>query len=199
MTERELNRLMRQVSRGNEKALDEIIKEAKRQANLVNKRLKNLEKAGLTNADSYKKAQHFLSSNNLKSFTGSINTLKGDTSKLARELRFMNKFMEWRTSSVKGYMSYRKETFDRFRDLGLKLDKSKEEIFDDFLRSDIWNELKEFDSSYIFDAERSIQNGASMEKLIENWDRYQRKEIDMVTAFEKWTILDDNYVNPFEE
>ena len=91
------------------RAHNELLRTAQKYADRANKRLKALEKAGLTGSPAYKNAMSFLAGEGLKRFSGSAKRLSKAT------MQALRGFLGSETSTTRGARVERKRSIDTLR------------------------------------------------------------------------------------
>lgn len=96
------------------------------------------------------------------------------------------KFLNAETGTVKGYREYRKKQLQNLKDnLGIEIDPDRIEEWEEFLRSELFNEFKEFDSERaLLEGADAINRGLSIKEVNEKWERYKKEnEYTLDTAW----------------
>ena len=174
--------------------------EIKRLQNKANKRINALNKYTLANRGAKSAALEYVKSE-LESLEigGKFSASTAhDASTLSEELELMIGFLNAETSTIRGVKRLEKNLKSNAAKLGVELETHEDLLlFQEFLESELGQELLRFDSGKAFQAiEDAIKAFESPEKMRaryhELYEKYKEKELKIDEFFTKWTG-----VNPF--
>lgn len=192
-----INRLAKSAEKGDENALNILLSENKKQASLANNRIRRLEASGLKSIPA-ERAQYFTQEmTDSNYFLTSKKLFKSDVDLLRQQLLELHKYNTGKTSTVSGMRRWQKQIINQFENQGIILEtKRKQQIFMEFLQSNMFTNVKKFDSDRFFESIRdAINNGASMDDFRKAWDKYQNNTASELDAFEDYiegfTKVDD--------
>lgn len=187
----QIRKTANRAMKGDKVAESTLRKELTRLGKNANKRLKRLETEGLTASPAYKLAKEDI---------GYIRKRRGGQSKsrypesnasltineVANALWSASTFLNRKTSSVRGYKNYLDSRRKTLENLGIDV-KGREDKFDEFMRTDWFNEFVRFDSNAAFEIiEEMIDDEVSVSELQKLYDRYLQDSIDFVDATYDW-------------
>lgn len=183
-----INRLSKSAEKGDENALNMLLMENRKQALIANKRIKRLEASGLKSIPA-ERAQYFTQEmTDSNYFLTSKKLFKSDVDLLRQQLLELHKYNTEKTSTISGMKRWQKQIITQFEDQGIILDtKRKQQTFMEFLQSNMFSNVKKFDSDRFFEAVKdAINNGASMTDFRKAWDKYQNNSASELDAFEDY-------------
>ena len=183
-----INRLAKSAEKGDENALNTLLLENKSQATIANKRIKRLEASGLKSIPA-QRAQYFTQEmTDSNYFLASKKLFQSDVDLLRQQLLELHKYNTGKTSTVSGMKRWQKQIISQFEDQGIILDtKRKQQIFMEFLQSNMFVNVKKFDSDRFFESVKdAINNGASLDDFRKAWDKYQNNTASELDAFEDY-------------
>ena len=183
-----INRLAKSAEKGDENALNTLLMENKRQATIANKRIKRLEASGLKSIPA-ERAQYFTQEmTDSNYFLTSKKLFRSDVDLLRQQLLELHKYITGKTSIVSGMKRWQKQIITQFEDQGIILEtKRKQQIFMEFLQSNMFTNVKKFDSDRFFESVKdAINNGASLDDFRKAWDTYQNNTASELDAFEDY-------------
>lgn len=169
---------------------NELVKEAIRQANIVNNRIKRLNAAGFGDVfGTQARIETFALDNyGRKGLSKSEKKLSSDINLLREQLMLSSKFLRANTT-VTGIRERANEVAEV---LNVDLKSGGEKTFLRFLESDMFNELRRAGSTrFIQDAVEAINEGATIEQLQESYNKYLNKQTTLLDAFEEWVKIND--------
>lgn len=164
---------------------NELVKEAIRQANIVNNRIKRLNAAGFGDIfGTQARIETFALDNyGRKGLSKSANKLSSDINLLREQLMLSSKFLRSNTT-VTGARERAEEVAEV---LNVDIKPGGQKTFLRFLESDMFNELRRAGSArFIQDAVEAINEGATIEQLQESYNKYLNKQTTLLDAFEEW-------------
>lgn len=162
-----------------------LVKEAVRQANIVNNRIKRLNAAGFGDIFGTQARIETFALENYKStnLTKSKVKLSSDMDLLQEQLLLTSKFLRANTTVTRA----RNRAEEVAKILNVDLKPGKNVTFLRFLESDIFNELRRAGSPrFIQDAVEAINEGATIEQLEASYDKYLHKQSTLLESFEEW-------------
>ena len=183
-----INRIAKSAEKGDEKALNTLLMENRKQAQIANKRIRRIEASGLKSIPT-DRAQFFTQEmTDTNYFLTSKKLFRKDIDLLRQQLLELHKFTTAQTSTVTGIRRWKKQVLKQFSDQGIELDtKHKQQLFLEFLQSGMFTNVKKFDSDRFFESIKdAINNGASMEDFRKAWDKYQNNTASELDAFEDY-------------
>lgn len=184
----QITRLSKSAEKGDENALNILLMENRKQALIANKRIKRLEASGLKSIPA-ERAQYFTQEmTDSNYFLTSKKLFKSDVDLLRQQLLELHKYNTGKTSTVSGMKKWQKQIITQFEDQGIILDsKRKQQIFMEFLQSNMFTNVKKFDSDRFFESvKNAINNGASLDDFRKAWDKYQNNTASELDAFEDY-------------
>lgn len=184
----DINRLAKSAEKGDENALNTLLTENRKQSLIANKRIKRLEASGLK-SNPAERAQYFTQEmTDSNYFLTSKKLFKSDVDLLRQQLLELHKYNTGKTSTVSGMKRWQKQIITQFEDRGIILDtKRKQQIFMEFLQSNMFINVKKFDSDRFFESVKdAINNGASLDDFRKAWDKYQDNTASELDAFEDY-------------
>lgn len=184
----QITRLSKSAEKGDENALNILLMENRKQALITNKRIKRLEASGLKSIPA-ERAQYFTQEmTDSNYFLTSKKLFKSDVDLLRQQLLELHKYNSGKTSTVSGMKRWQKQIITQFEDRGIILDtKQKQKIFMEFLQSNMFTNVKKFDSDRFFESVKdAINNGASLDDFRKAWDKYQNNTASELDAFEDY-------------
>lgn len=167
---------------------NELVKEAIRQANIVNNRIKRLNAAGFGDIfGTQARIETFALDNyGRKGLSKSTKKLSSDINLLREQLMLSSKFLRANTT-VTGARERAEEVAEV---LNVDLKSGGQKTFLRFLESDMFNELRRAGSTrFIQDAVEAINEGATIEQLQESYNKYLNKQTTLLDAFEEWVKI----------
>lgn len=167
---------------------NELVKEAIRQANIVNNRIKRLNAAGFGDIfGTQARIETFALYNyGRKGLSKSAKTLSSDINLLREQLLLSSKFLRSNTT-VTGVRERAEEVAEV---LNVDLKPGGQKTFLRFLESDMFNELRRAGSPrFIQDAVEAINEGATIEQLQESYNKYLHKQLTLLESFEEWAKI----------
>lgn len=183
-----INRLAKSAEKGDVNALNTLLAENKKQAQIANKRINRLEASGLKSIPA-ERAQYFTQEmTDSNYFLTSKKLFMSDVDLLRQQLLELHKYNTGKTSTVSGMRQWQKQIIKQFEDQGIILEtKRKQQIFMEFLQSNMFTNVKKFDSDRFFESVKdTINNGASMSDFRKAWDHYQNNTASELDAFEDY-------------
>ena len=183
-----INRVAKSAEKGDENALNILLMENRKQALIANKRIKRLEASGLKSIPA-QRAQYFTQEmTDSNYFLTSKKLFKSDVDLLRQQLLELHKYNTGKTSTVSGMKRWQKQIISQFEDQGIILDtKRKQQIFTEFIQSNMFTNVKKFDSDRFFESVKdAINNGASLDDFRKAWDKYQNNTASELDAFEDY-------------
>ena len=183
-----INRLAKSAEKGDENALNTLLMENRKQALIVNKRIRRIEASGLKSMPT-DRAQYFTQEmTDTNYFITSKKLFRKDIDLLRQQLLELHKFTTAQTSTVTGIRRWQKQILKQFSDQGIELDtKYKQQVFLGFLQSGMFTNVKKFDSDRFFESvKEAVNNGASMDDFRKAWDKYQNNTASELDAFEDY-------------
>ena len=167
---------------------NELVKEAIRQANIVNNRIKRLNAAGFGDIfGTQARIETFaLHSYGRKGLSKSAKKLSSDIDLLREQLMLSAKFLRAQTTVT----GARERANEVAQVLNVDLKSGGQKTFLRFLESDMFNELRRAGSArFIQDAVEAINEGATIEQLQASYNKYLNKQSTLLDAFEEWTQI----------
>lgn len=165
-----------------------LVKEAVRQANMVNNRIKRLNAAGFGDIfGTQARIETFaLEHYERKGLSKSKVKLSSDIDLLKEQLLLTSKFLRANTTVT----GVRERAEEAAKVLNVDLKPGKNSTFLRFLESDMFNELRRAGSPrFIQDAVEAINEGASIDQLQKSYDKYLTKQSTLLEAFEEWAKI----------
>ena len=184
----QITKLSKSAEKGDTNALNILLMENRKQALIANKRIKRLEASGLKSIPA-ERAQYFTQEmTDSNYFLTSKKLFKSDVDLLRQQLLELHKYNTGKTSTVSGMKRWQKQIITQFEDQGIILEtKRKQQIFMEFLQSNMFINVKKFDSDRFFEAVKdAINNGASMDDFRKAWDKYQNNTASELDTFEDY-------------
>ena len=184
----QITRLSKSAEKGDTNALNILLMENRRQALIANKRIKRLEASGLKSIPA-ERAQYFTQEmTDSNYFLTSKKLFRSDVDLLRQQLLELHKYITGKTSTVSGMKRWQKQIITQFEDQGIILEtKRKQQIFMEFLQSNMFTNVKKFDSDRFFESVKdAINNGASLDDFRKAWDTYQNNTASELDAFEDY-------------
>lgn len=165
-----------------------LVKEAVRQANIVNNRIKRLNAAGFGDIfGTQARIETFaLEHYERKGLSKSKTKLSSDLNLLQEQLLLTSKFLRANTTVT----GARERADEVAKVLNVDLKPGGQKTFLRFLESDMFNELRRAGSPrYIQDAVEAINEGATIEQLQASYDKYLHKQSTLLESFEEWAKI----------
>lgn len=165
-----------------------LVKEAVRQANIVNNRIKRLNAAGFGDIfGTQARIETFaLEHYERKGLSKSKAKLSSDLNLLQEQLLLTSKFLRANTTVT----GARERADEVAKVLNVDLKPGGQKTFLRFLESDMFNELRRAGSPrYIQDAVEAINEGATIEQLQASYDKYLHKQSTLLESFEEWAKI----------
>lgn len=184
----QITKLSKSAEKGDENALNILLMENRKQALIANKRIKRLEASGLKSIPA-ERAQYFTQEmTDSNYFLTSKKLFQSDVDLLRQQLLELHKYNTGKTSTVSGLKRWQKQIIAQFEDQGIILEtKRKQQIFMEFLQSNMFTNVKKFDSDRFFESVKdAINNGASLDDFRKAWDKYQNNTASELDAFEDY-------------
>lgn len=186
MNTTEIRRLASRARRGDYKALKIMQDENIKLSRKLNDRLRNLEKSSAEVSPAYKRAKYVTKSDKPR-FKGNVD----DISTLERQLLDINKILDMKTSTIRGYNQMKRNTINTFKEKGLNI--SDSDLFNNFLNSSEFSEFVKFDSERaLLEGSQALNEGKTLKDLEYEWERYKSGEIDMMDAWQNWTKVEED-------
>lgn len=167
---------------------NELVKEAIRQANIVNNRIKRLNAAGFGDVfGTQARIETFALDNyGRKGLSKSAKKLSSDINLLREQLMLSSKFLRANTT-VTGARERANEVAEI---LNVDIKPGGQKTFLRFLESDMFNELRRAGSArFIQDAVEAINEGSTIDQLQESYNKYLNKQTTLLDAFEEWVKI----------
>lgn len=183
-----INRLAKSAEKGDKNALNTLLMENRKQAQIANKRIRRIEASGLKSIPT-DRAQYFTQEmTDTNYFLTSKKLFRKDVDLLRQQLLELHKFTTAQTSTVTGIRKWQKQVLKQFSDQGIELDtKHKQQLFLEFLQSGMFTNVKKFDSDRFFESIKdAINNGASMQDFKNAWGKYLDNSASELDAFEDY-------------
>lgn len=190
---------VRQAKAGDTKALDELIRVNRLEADRANKRLK-AQATSTPRAHAYQMARKFLSSNGMKSYSKADKKFRQDIDKLKQQLLSLNAYNRAKTGYVQGAREVEFANEEILERMGINFSEVDRELFADFLATDLFKEFKKFDSERaIMEGFEALKSGKTLADLERVWEKYQKKrESTIDDAWLEFTQVDPGDT-PFDE
>lgn len=167
---------------------NELVKEAIRQANMVNNRIKRLNAAGFGDIfGTQARIETFALDNyGRKGLSKSTKKLSSDINLLREQLMLSSKFLRSNTTVT----GARERANEVAQILNVDIKPGGQKTFLRFLESDMFNELRRAGSPrFIQDAVEAINEGATIDQLQESYNKYLNKQTTLLDAFEEWVKI----------
>lgn len=191
MTYQDNRRLVRSALAGNAKAEQKLRKNLTRLAKQANKKMKALEVEGLTASPAYKLAQDDLKYLR-KQRKGRTKVRFPESNRslgiveVANLLWSVEQYLGRKTSTVKGYRENRANRLGFLKDIGIDI-AGREQQFDDFMRTNWFNEFVKFDSGEAFQTiENMLDQGVEPERVNELFEEYEKGNMDFLQVTYNW-------------
>ena len=169
---------------------EKLQKTMDRLARTANDRLLKLERAGLEKSSpAYRAAQDILGPSRHR-FSRAKNLTP---TQMKQEIKKSMRFLNMQTSTVKGEDIRANKMFETMVDNALIDEKTNQTLFNEFLKTDAWAQLKKIDSDQILlEASVAISNGKSILDLIQSFEEYAAGETEMseLEIWEQWTGIE---------
>lgn len=166
-------------------ALKELGRESEKLARRANQRMRELESRGMT-GDAYKRIRNALGGNTRFSQkrTGSADELLENIKQSLRGLRQVK-------STVSGAMGSSRKTLDTLKDkwdIAGRVSKDKINKFNEFVKSDLWNEYKSLMGG----------SGGVLEQFTKMLFDDPQSVDDVLDAFDEWDAMTEDEPDPYE-
>lgn len=166
-------------------ALKELGRESEKLARRANQRMRELESRGMT-GDAYKRIRTSLGGNTRFSQkrTGTADELLQNIKQSLRGLRQVK-------STVSGAMGSSRKTLDTLKDkwdIGGRVSKDKINKFNEFVKSDLWNEYKSLMGG----------SGGVLEQFTKMLFDDPQSVDDVLDAFNEWDAMTEDEPDPYE-
>ena len=197
----QIRRISNRAMRGDAVAESKLRSELTRLGKQANKKLKALEREGLEASPAYKLAIEDLKYvRRMRQGRSRVrypeSNLSLDINEVTNALWSVANFLGRKTSTVKGFKSYLEGRRKVFENMGIDI-KGREELFDEFMSTDWFNEFVKFDSTAAFTTmDEMIDNGVSVDKVKQLFKDYVEGNIDFIAATYEWEFYIDKD-NPF--
>lgn len=197
-----VNQIRSRISKakaGDQKALDELIKINRLEADRANKRLKSQANA-TPRAYAYQMAKKFLSSNGMRSYSKADKKFRQDIDKLKDQLLSLHAYNRAKTGYVQGAKEVEFANEEILERMGINFSEVSRELYADFLATDLFKEFKKFDSERaIMEGFEALKSGKTLEDLKHAWDEYiKKKEVTLDDVWLEFTQVSPGN-SPFEE
>ena len=166
-------------------ALKELGRESEKLARRANQRMRELESRGMT-GDAYKRIRAFLggATRFSQKRTGSADELLQNIKQSLRGLRQVK-------STVSGAMGSSRKTLDTLKDkwdIAGRVSKDKINKFNEFVKSDLWNEYKSLMGG----------SGGVLEQFTKMLFDDPQSVDDVLDAFNEWDAMTEDEPDPYE-
>lgn len=196
-TTQSIRTLTTKALKGDSTAEAELRSRANKIAKQANRRILNLERGGLTASPAYKLAKDdiFYIKRKRKGLKTRYPETNASLSIIEVEaiLESANTFLERKTSTASGYKSYVAKRKAGLAKIGLSTE-GREELVNEFLNTDWFNEFKRFDSvDAIREVDRLADSGIDPEEIEELYKQYlegKKSFTEVVYDWEKYVDIE---------
>lgn len=185
MTVNTIRKLTRKAIYGDKEAEKQLRSEQRKLAKRANQRLVRLEQSGVTDSPAYMLALQDIATltNRKRYFENNANRdiiLVSDA--LLSQLAFLNR----QTSTRIGYKTYINNRLKSISNMGIDVT-GREKAFDEFMRTDWFNEFIRFDSIAAFQTiDEVLVNNVNVEQINKLFSDYVRGEKDIIDVTYNW-------------
>lgn len=178
---------------------DRLFKDVLAEGKRINQNMRAMRNANVTGVV-YDRTMQFLKNMGRKTFpekAGAIDSLE-DLIEYAEELQSV---AGAKTLTLRGERQYRRKLGKMFKrgkgSAGISEAKMKD--FETFLSSEIWDIVKKYDSSRIYDVADALEEGKDIEDLNDLFEKYENGQMSADEAIETWATMSEEEIEAMLE